>query len=116
MLSNVLLNIIFGYYFDHVGLAVATSISALINASLLYFYLKKQSIFYFSKDLIKIFFKVLIASLIMAVFILNFDKTISIYLDANAIFRMITLASTIGLSIIIYFLSLKLLGINLRKL
>jgi putative peptidoglycan lipid II flippase len=116
MLSNVILNIIFGYYFDHVGLAVATSISALINASLLYFYLKKQSIFYFSKDLIKIFFKVLIASLIMAVFILNFDKTISIYLDANAIFRMLTLAITIGLSIIIYFLSLKLLGINLRKL
>ncbi|MBT3745334.1 MAG: murein biosynthesis integral membrane protein MurJ, partial [Candidatus Thioglobus sp.] len=75
MLSNVVLNGILGYYFDHVGLAIATSISALLNGSLLYYYLKKQSIFTFSQDLIKMLFKVLMASFIMVLFILNFDQT-----------------------------------------
>ena len=70
MLSNVFLNVIFAYYFAHVGLAIATSISAVINASLLYYYLNKQSIYQFSNDLIKLFLKVLLASFIMVVFIL----------------------------------------------
>ncbi len=116
MLSNVILNIIFGYYFDHVGLAVATSISAVINAYILYFYLNKQSIFHFSTDLIKMFFKVLFASFIMALFILNFDQTPDTYLNADAFSRMGMLAITICLSVFIYFLSLKLLSINMRKL
>ncbi len=116
MLSNVVLNIIFGYYFDHVGLAVATSISAVINGSLLYYYLKQQSIFIFSQDLSKMFFKVLFASFIMAIFILNFDQTQSVYLNADAFSRITMLVTTIVLSMFIYFLSLKLLGINMRKL
>ncbi|MDG2394777.1 murein biosynthesis integral membrane protein MurJ [Candidatus Thioglobus sp.] len=116
MLSNVVLNIIFGYYFNHVGLALATSIAAVINAYILYFYLNQQSIFCFSKDLIKMFFKVFTASFIMAVFILNFDQTVGAYLDADAFTRITQLGSTICLSVFIYFLSLKFLGINLRKL
>ncbi|WP_428087092.1 murein biosynthesis integral membrane protein MurJ [Candidatus Thioglobus sp.] len=116
MLSNVILNIIFGYYFAHVGLALATSIAAVINAYILYFYLKKQAIFHFSKDLIKIFFKVLVASLIMAIFILNFDQVLSVYLDADALSRITMLGTTIGLSATVYFISLKFLNINLRKL
>ena len=45
MTSNIVLNLILVQYFGHVGLAVATSISALINAALLYFFLVKQSIY-----------------------------------------------------------------------
>ncbi len=116
MLSNVVLNIIFGYYFDHVGLAAATSIAAVINAYILYFYLKQQAIFNFSKDLFKMFFKVLAASFIMAVFILNFDQAQSVYLEADAFSRISMLATTICLSVFIYFISLKFLGVNLRKL
>ncbi|MBT4000959.1 MAG: murein biosynthesis integral membrane protein MurJ, partial [Candidatus Thioglobus sp.] len=88
MLSNVVLNGILGYYFDHVGLAIATSISALLNGSLLYYYLKKQSIFTFSQDLIKMLFKVLMASFIMVLFILNFDQTQSVYVNADALSRV----------------------------
>ena len=80
MASNVFLNVIFAYYFAHVGLAIATSISAVINASLLYYYSTKQSIFNASTDLIKLFFKVLLASLIMVSFILTFSNNISFYL------------------------------------
>ena len=116
MLSNVVLNIIFGYYFDHVGLAAATSISAVINASLLYYYLNNQSIFTFSKDFNKMFFKVLLASFIMVIFILNFDQAYSTYLDSDAISRILMLGTTILLSVFIYFLSLKFLGIRVERL
>jgi putative peptidoglycan lipid II flippase len=116
MLSNVILNIIFGYYFDHVGLAAATSISALLNAALLYYYLKRQSIFVFSQDLRQIFFKVLLASFIMIVFILNFQQPSTTYLNADVMARISLLATTICASAVIYFLSLKILGIRMAKL
>jgi putative peptidoglycan lipid II flippase len=116
MLSNVVLNGILGYYFDHVGLAIATSISALLNGSLLYYYLKKQSIFTFSQELIKMLFKVLIASFIMVLFILNFDQSQSVYVNADALSRVSMLITTVCLSAFIYFLSLRVLGVRMGKL
>ncbi|HAP92210.1 MAG TPA: murein biosynthesis integral membrane protein MurJ, partial [Gammaproteobacteria bacterium] len=116
MVSNVFLNIIFAYYFAHVGLAVATSISAVINASLLYYYLKKQSIYQFSNDLIKLFLKVLLASFIMVVFILNFSNDISFYLENSVWQRITSVAITIVASAVLYFACLRLLGIRMKQL
>ncbi|WPE18788.1 murein biosynthesis integral membrane protein MurJ [Candidatus Thioglobus autotrophicus] len=116
MLSNVFLNAILGYYFDHVGLAIATSISALINGAILYYYLKKQSIFTFSQELVKMLFKVLMASFIMVLFILNFDQAQSVYINADAFSRVATLVTTVCLSAFVYFLSLRILGVRMKKL
>ena len=116
MVSNVFLNIIFAYYFAHVGLAIATSISAVINASLLYYYLNKQSIFNVSNDLIKMFFKVLLASFIMVIFILNFSNEVNFYLEVDAWQRITSIAMTIGASVVIYFVCLRLLGIRMKQL
>ena len=57
MTSNILLNLILAYYYGHVGLAAATSISALINAALLYYFLVKQSIFNSMQLFIKCYIK-----------------------------------------------------------
>jgi putative peptidoglycan lipid II flippase len=116
MVSNVFLNIIFAYYFAHVGLAIATSISAVINASLLYYYLNKQSIFNVSNDLIKMFFKVLLASFIMVIFILNFSNEVNFYLEVDAWQRITSIAMTIGAAAVIYFVCLRLLGIRMEHL
>ena len=116
MVSNVFLNIIFAYYFAHVGLAVATSISAVINASLLYHYLKKQSIYQFSNDLIKLFLKVLLASFIMVIFILNFSNDINFYLENGVWQRITSVATTIVASAVLYFACLRLLGIRMKQL
>ena len=116
MVSNVFLNIVFAYYYEHVGLAIATSISAVINASLLYYYLNKQSIYQFSDDLIKLFLKVLLASSIMVVFILNFSNDISFYLENGVWQRITSVASTIIASAALYFACLRLLGIRIKQL
>jgi putative peptidoglycan lipid II flippase len=116
MVSNVFLNIIFAYYFAHVGLAIATSISAVINASLLYYYLNKQSIYQFSNDLVKLFLKVLLASFIMVVFILNFSNDINFYLENGVWQRITSVAITIVASAVLYFACLRLLGIRMKQL
>ena len=116
MIANVFLNLIFAYYYAHMGLAVATSLSAVINASLLYYHLKQRNIFTFSQDFLKMFFKVLLATLIMVIFILNFNQDINYYLNADAWHRILTIASIISTSAIIYFTSLRLLGIKAKHL
>ncbi len=116
MVSNVFLNIILAYYFAHVGLAVATSISAVINASLLYYYLNQQSIFTISTDLIKLFFKALLASFIMVAFIISFSNSVNFYLEASAWQRTLSIATTVSASAIIYFVCLRLLNIRIQQL
>jgi len=116
MVSNVVLNILFAYYFAHVGLAVATSISALINAFFLYYYLNKDNIYTVSKKFKKMLFKVLTASFIMIVFILLFNLDIQTYLDMQAFSRIVSLVSIIIPAALIYFVSLKVLGVTISRL
>ncbi len=116
MVSNVFLNVIFAYYFAHMGLAIATSISAVINALLLYYYLNKQNIFNVSTDLYQIFFKIIVASFIMTIFILTFTYEVNYYLNANVWLRISSIATIITIAIIVYFVSLRILGVRMKKL
>lgn len=116
MISNVFLNLILGFYFSHTGLALATSISAVINSTLLYYYLNQQSIYALPANLGKIFFKILLASLIMAVFILSLDFKSEFYLVSNALQRIGAISITIIGSGLIYFMVLYLLKIRMKTL
>ena len=116
MFSNVVLNVILAYYYAHVGLAIATSISAAINALGLYYFLKKYQIFSFDNSVVKIFIKALVASFIMMVFILSTNPGVEFYLSADVSSRVLNIASTIGVSALIYFIMLGVLGIRTNKL
>lgn len=116
MITNVFLNLIFAYYYAHTGLAIATSLSALINASLLYYHLKQQEIFSFSQGFLKMFFKILLATIIMGIFILNFNPNTQHYLNADAWHRVLIITGIISASIVIYFSSLRLLGVKTKHL
>jgi putative peptidoglycan lipid II flippase len=116
MTSNILLNLILAYYYGHVGLAVATSISALINASLLYYFLLKQSIFKFSAAFYKMLYKVILASIIMVVYIYFSASNIDYYLQSSMLERVIMTSETIIISALIYFSILYLLGVRLKQI
>ena len=116
MTSNIVLNLILVQYFGHVGLAVATSISALINAALLYFFLVKQSIYKFNNAFYKMLIKVLFATIIMALYIIYFESNIDLYIDSSMIERAFLVSKTILVSALIYFASLFTLGVRLKKL
>ncbi len=116
MVSNIVLNLILVQYFGHIGLAAATSISALLNASILYYYLIKQSIFKFDNALYKMLFKVIFAVIIMSVYILFFNSNIDPYYDSSILERSGFLVKSIVISGFIYFLSLYLFGVRLKQL
>jgi putative peptidoglycan lipid II flippase len=116
MISNIVLNLILVQFFGHIGLAAATSISALLNASILYFYLAKQSIFKFDIALYKMLIKVIFGVIIMSAYILLFDSNIDAYFDSSIFERSILLLKTIVISASLYFLSLYLFGVRLKQL
>jgi len=116
MLSNIGFNVILAYYFSHVGLAIATSISAFINATLLYYYLKKQNIFTVDNSVKQIFLKALASSFIMVFFIFMINQDVNYYLDADVFNRVFNISLVIIFSAAVYFLSLKLFKININKL
>jgi len=116
MTSNILLNLILANYFGHVGLAAATSISALINATLLYYFLLKQSVFKFSSAFYKMLYKVILASIIMIIYIYFTASSIDQYLQSSMIERVTMTSETIIISALIYFFILYLLGVRLKQI
>ena len=116
MTSNVILNLILVQFYGHIGLAAATSISALINATLLYFFLIQQSIFKFNISFYKMLIKVIFAVTIMAMYIYYFETPIDHYLDSSLSERVLSISRTIIISALIYFSTLYTLGIRLKQL
>ncbi|MBT7934497.1 MAG: murein biosynthesis integral membrane protein MurJ, partial [Thiotrichales bacterium] len=116
MVSNIILNLILVQYYGHVGLAAATSISALLNALILYFFLIKQSIYKLHVNLYKMLFKVALSVIIMSLYITYFDSNIDVYYESSMIERSLLIIKTIAISVAIYFLTLFMLGVRLKNL
>ena len=116
MTSNIILNLVLAHYFGHDGLAAATSLSALLNAGLLYYFLSKQSIFKLSQAFYKMLFKVLLSSIIMLCYIYLASPTIEQYLHTGAMDRVLMLGETIAISAAIYFASLTIFGVRPKQL
>lgn len=116
IISNVVFNLVLGHYYGHTGLAIATSISAVLNSLLLYYFLVKYDIFKFNNSFYKIFIKVVLASIIMSLYIylMAFDR--QQYIDADLISRVLMLAKDIVISVIIYFTSMYIFGVRFKKL
>ena len=116
MVSNIILNLILVQFYGHIGLAAATSISALLNASILYFYLIKQSIFKFDAALYKMLTKVIFAVIIMSSYIIFIDTDIEAYIDSTLVDRCGFLFKSIVISASIYFLSLYIIGVRYKSI
>ena len=65
VVSNFFLNLILMRWFQHVGMAIATSIAAWINVIVLALLLRKQKLFFFSKKLVLMTGKVFVLSTLM---------------------------------------------------
>ncbi len=119
MLSNMVLNIAFlvplYYWFNvgHVGLALATSASAALNAGLLYRGLKQRQLCFFSAEFKKLLFKVAFAAMVMGEII----YLLSIWLNAGQGTWAVKVASLLGVCLIgagVYFALLRVMGLRPR--
>jgi len=65
MACNLILNIILVFPLAHAGLALATSLAALTNASLLYYYLRKENVLQHRDGWVPLFARVFVACIVM---------------------------------------------------
>ena len=102
VILNLILNLILIKEFMHVGLAIATSISAWLNCIILYVILKKKLFIKIKLKTYKIFYKSFIASILTAIFI-NYSSKKLIFFEIESFFeKIISLSGIIFLSFVLY--------------
>ncbi len=114
--TNMIMNLVLIGPFAHVGLAAATSISAFINAGLLYWYLTKQAVFKPLAGWGKLIIKVLVANVVLVTTILLINPDLGHWLSFTGWERMAWLLGLVLSVIVVYFATLMLVGLNPKRL
>lgn len=112
MVSNMVFNLIFAIPFGYVGLAIATSLSALLNTCLLYRGLHIKGVYRVSKLTLIFFVKVLLATAVMVSILLYILPTQEQWVNWHIVERVIHLVRLIGIAGFTYFVMIVLLGIR----
>ncbi|MCK5829219.1 MAG: murein biosynthesis integral membrane protein MurJ [Methylococcales bacterium] len=115
MVANMGLNIVLAFPFAHAGLALATSLSAFFNASLLLTKLIKDRIYKPGKNWANFFVKIIFANEIMALFIYICVDT-NQWFQWSAFDRAFNLALWIFLAGLTYLFALLLIGVRPNNL
>jgi putative peptidoglycan lipid II flippase len=116
MVSNMALNMTFILPFKHAGIALATSLAALVNAGCLYYYLRRDDI-YVPRDGWKYFsLRLLFANSILAVWLVMGAGETSAWLSQSAVWRLSHLFGLLISSVAIYFAALWISGIRVQDL
>ncbi len=117
MLSNMLMNLIF--YLSglaHVGLALATSLAAFLNAGLLLRGLRADGVFRFQAGWLLFVVRVLLANCVMAIFLVSLAGDWQAWLDWNMTKKIVQLGMLVFGGMLLYGLVLFLSGVRWRQL
>mgnify|MGYP006090310741 FL=1 len=112
MAANMLFNLILVWPFDYVGLAMATSLSALMNALLLYGTLHKRGVYIASSQTVTLILKVVFASTLMAIVIFTLSPIATYWVELSLINKIYELAKLISLGAIVFVFSLLIMGVR----
>lgn len=115
MLSNIVFNFILAPFYGYVGLAIATAMSATLNAYLLYRGLNLQGVYQISKRTSVWILKLLIATAGMTLIIIYFYQNWFLSLEHFS-GLLIQLFMLIGFAVVSYFAILMMLGFRPRDL
>jgi len=116
MVSNMVFNAIFAYFYGYVGLAMATALSALVNMLLLYRGLYIADVYRLTKQTVIFVLKLIVAGCVMIATILWQLQTIDVWLDWSITERIMMLAMLIGIGGLVYIITAVILGIRLNHL
>lgn len=109
---NIILNFILISFMAHKGLALATSISAIVTSLLLLYGLKKRlGSFGFIKS-IKCGLKSLVAALVMGVAVYLLDGMLAIKMGSGTLSELIALLVSAGVGVLIYFILIYLFRVE----
>jgi putative peptidoglycan lipid II flippase len=113
MVSNMLFNLIFVFPYGYVGLAIATSISGTLNASLLWFGLYKRGVYKRQKNTYSVLLRIVFAGVIMGGSLLIFTPYLTIWIQLPLYLAVLKLIKIIVVAVVVYFTALGLTGVRL---
>lgn len=113
MVANMGFNLMLAPFLGYVGLAIATTMSATLNAWLLYRGLKQAGVYSLSKET-KIFIgKLVLSAGVMAVAVSQLSDDFDVWLAMSFSEQILQLILCIGGGCVSYFLTIALLGVRL---
>ncbi len=113
---NMVFNLALIFPLQHAGLALATSLSAFVNAGLLFRGLRRRKVYQPGSEWKALWGKVLGACMVMAGVLLWGVPALDAWLSAGILDRAGWLAAWIGVGMLVYAGCLYILGIRLRHL
>jgi len=116
MVANMVLNLILIFPLQHVGLALATSLSAFLNAGLLFWGLWRGGVLQLEPDWFRFLMQVSFATAVMSGCIFYFQPPLSFWLAESFIVRLPYMLLICGLGALIYAASIMLAGVKIREL
>ncbi len=114
LIANMMLNFALIWHLKHAGLALATALSSSLNALLLCWFLIKTGRYKPQKGWWLYLFKLFMASAIICVFISIFSPSNSAWFTHPAHWKIAYLTSLLLGSVVVYLISLRVMGIRLR--
>ena len=115
VVSNMLMSVVLVFFFQHAGLALATSLAAFVNAGLLFTILIKSEAFKPQQGWVSFVIKVLIANLVVGV-IYAYDYSPVQWYEWGAFDRVLHLTLEILMVVLLYVTTAFLVGMRPRHL
>ena len=115
MVTNMVFNAIFAWFYGYVGLAIATALSAFVNMSLLYRGLHMAGVYQANKTLWFVIKLVVAGGLMVAVFF-GSSEDMSVWLTWDCLTRVMSFDSFDWIRWGVYLISLIIMGVRLKDL
>ena len=116
VVANVILSIVLVRFFQHTGLALAISIAAWLNASMLFFTLLRRKIYQPQSGWFGFLIKVLVSVAIMAGVLLSLDKPVTQWFEWGLWSRVGWTSLMVGAGGLTYFACLYVFGLRPQQL
>ncbi len=116
MLANIVLNLLLVFPLAHAGLALATSLSAVVNAVLLYVFLHRRGDYEPGSGWTVYLFKLTAGGIVMILVLGLLTPGLEAWLNWNVYQRVLNLCFWVAAGALCYFVSLLLLGIRPKQM
>ncbi|OJI53771.1 putative peptidoglycan biosynthesis protein MurJ [Vibrio vulnificus] len=116
MVTNMVFNAIFAWFYGYVGLAIATALSAFVNMALLYRGLHIAGVYKISRRTFLFISRLVVSGAVMVAAILWQLDEMSVWLEWTTAHRAAMLTMLIGFGALAYVACAFLLGIRVKDL
>jgi putative peptidoglycan lipid II flippase len=114
LIMTQVMNLMFIGPLKHAGLSLSIGLAACLNASLLYWQLRKQKIFQPQPGWTMFLIKLVVAVLVMSAVLLGVMWLMPAWDQGNMLARLLRLGVVVGAGIVAYFAVLAILGFRPR--